>query len=157
MNNKIPTLNNILPESPDRIQKFSSEATSAVARMAHVNRAAAYFGMDVEYIEVDFATLGEIYINRPCGHIKILNANIAANSTITVKIVWESAAFLSGKNLITPYYAQFTGAGSNTDYVYSITEPLSAVDANLDVKIYSKSGTVDCGFFFSIVPQKTTL
>lgn len=151
--NKIPSLKKILPESPDQIQKFSSEASSALARMSHVNRSAQYFGMNAGSIEIDFGSTDEIYINRPSGFIKVTSANIPANDFITVKIIWDSAVYKGAKQTPTFYYAQFTGAEANTNYVYAKTSPGDAVDAYTEVNIYSVSGTQDAGFFYSIVPQ----
>ena len=151
--NKIPNLKKILPQSPDEIQRFSSESSSALARMAHVNRAAQYFGMDAEFIEVDFNSTQEVYINRPCGHIKVVGANIPADDTVTLRIIWDSAVYLGAKLTPTPYYAQFTGGEPNTNYVYSITLPADSVDSYIDINIYSALGTQDAGFFYSIVPQ----
>lgn len=151
--NKIPQLNKILPESPDQIQRFSSESSAALARMSHVNRAAQYFGMSAEFIEVNFGTTDEIYINKPCGHIKVNNANIAAGGKITVKVIWDSSAYASAKNILTPYYAQFTGGEANTNSVFAKTLPSNSVDGYIEINIYSVLGTQDAGFFYSIVPQ----
>ena len=151
--NKIPQLNKILPESPDQIQRFSSESSAALARMSHVNRAAQYFGMSAEFIEVNFGSEQEVYINKPCGHIKVVGANIGANDFITLTIIWDGSVYLAGNSVPTPYYAQFTGAEANTNYVYSATLPADAVDSYIEVNIYSVLGTQDAGFFYSIVPQ----
>lgn len=151
-NNKIPSLKKILPQSPDEIQKFSSESSAAVARMSHVNRAAQYFGMDAEFIEVDYGLTTEVYINKPCGHIKILNANIPADGAISVNVIWDKAVYTAAKSISTPCYVQITPS-SNKTISANATFGSDTLDGYVTITIYSVLGTTDSGFFYSIVPQ----
>lgn len=154
MANKIPSLNKVLPESPDQIQRFSSESSAALARMSHVNRAAQYFGMSAEFIELDYNTGNVVYINKPCGHIHITNAGLGVNDTIQLIIVWDSSLYNASPEVSTPFYAQFTGSGITTPcYITSTTNPADAINANILVTIFSAGAADSIGFFYSIVPQ----
>ena len=153
--NKIPTLKQILPQSPDEIQKFSSEASAAPAKLAHLNRAALYFGMDVEFIEVDWSVNSNIFINKPAGYVKLLNINIPPNDYRGFGIIWDSALYQGEKGIKTPYYAQFTSVSPDNklNAVYPITPPESAIDGYIKMEYFSYMGTTDASFFYSIIPQ----
>lgn len=152
--NKIPTLKQILPQSPDEIQKFSSEASAAPARLAHLNRAALYFGMEAEFIEIDFSVTQNIFINKPSGYIKLSNANVSQNGYITFFIIWDSALFQAGKNVNTPYYAQFTPVSVKyVNAVFPKTMPEDTYDGYLELDYFSTDGAADVSFFYSIIPQ----
>lgn len=152
--NKIPSLQQILPQSPDDIQRFSSEASAAPARMSHLNRAALYFGMDAEFIEIDFSVTQNVFINKPSGHINILNINVFAGLGRRLFIIWDSALFQAAKNVNTPYYAQFTAVSDNSlNAVYPVTIPQGTYDAGLELEYYSTNGATDASFFYSLIPQ----
>jgi hypothetical protein len=152
--NKIPSLQQILPQSPDEIQRFSTEASAAPARMSHLNRAALYFGMDVEFIEVDFSVTSDIFINKPAGHIKLLNINMGADDYRQFNIIWDSALYQGLKGIKTPYYAQFTALSPDRlNAVYPITTPEIATDAYIQMEYFCTKGLVDVSFFYSIIPQ----
>lgn len=152
--NKIPSLQQILPQSPDEIQRFSTEASAAPARMSHLNRAALYFGMDVDFIEVDFSVTSDIFINKPAGYIKLLNINMGGDDTRQFNIIWDSALYQGLKGIKTPYYAQFTALSPDRlNAVYPITTPEIATDAYIQVEYFATDATVDVSFFYSVIPQ----
>ena len=153
--NKIPSLQQILPQSPDDIQRFSSEASAAPARMSHLNRAALYFGMDVEFIEVDWSVSSDIFINKPAGYVKLLNINIPQNDYRGFGIIWDSALYQGEKGIKTPYYAQFTSVSPDNklNAVYPTTPPESATDGYIKMECFSSMGATDASFFYSIIPQ----
>jgi len=152
--NKIPSLQQILPQSPDEIQRFSSEASAAPARMSHLNRAALYFGMDVEFIEVDFSVSSDVFINKPAGYVKLLNINLGGNDSRQFNIIWDSALYQGLKNIKTPYYAQFTALSPNkVNVVNPITLPELATDGYIQVEYSATDALTDVSFFYSIIPQ----
>jgi hypothetical protein len=152
--NKIPSLKQILPQSPDEIQRFSSEASAAPARLSHLNRAALYFGMDVEFIEIDWDETSEIFITKPSGYVRVLNINLSPDSSRQMAIIWDSALYQGSKSIKTPYYAQFTAISSNKpNFVYPITNPEDTLDGSVKVEYYSTEGADEVSFFYSIIPQ----
>lgn len=152
--NKIPTLKQILPQSPDEIQKFSSEASAAPARLAHLNRAALYFGMEADIIEIDWSLSTDVFINKPSGCIKLININMSPDDTRQFNIIWDSAVYQALKNVKTPCYVQFTPiSDGGLKAIYPLQPPDNVYDAYIQVECYTALSAPNFYFFYSIIPQ----
>ncbi len=99
------------PGSPDRaIEQGYTQAESALARIAHVNRLSRDI-MDIKFYEVDVNTTTNIRINSKKGIVEVLNADAGEdnyvfylqNSEITSdhdKFYVQLSVYSSGNNVV---------------------------------------------------------
>lgn len=147
---KIPPLKKVLPTSPDPIQRFSSEAEAAVARMAHLNRLALYVGSETENLSLDFGSAQSIEITKPCGSLTVSNFGTAAGAEDTIDLVFNS--LINGS---TPVFVQLTPFGSATPLVVRAGDlPFENGVVQVVVTNIDASATLeDFSIFYTIIPQ----
>ena len=152
----IPPLKKVLPTSPDQIQRFSSEAEAAVARMSHLNRAALYIGNEIATDEVSLSTDNKLILSKPCGLLKVTDLGIGADSDELFALVFDEVAFNAGNSVETPAFVQLTlGAIDSNSAILSI-KLMPLIDGAVLVRIYNNDSVNDLdtvSFFYTVIPQ----
>lgn len=153
---KILPLKKALPASPDQIQKFATEAEAAVARMAHLNRAALYIGNEIATDSVNYNSSQMLYMTKPCGLVEITNLGVAANGNTVFDLVFDYATYLEGSGGETPAFVQLTLAkyDSGKPMLGIKTIPLTNGVVKVEItNLDSVSGLDELSFFYTVIPQ----
>jgi hypothetical protein len=148
---KIPALKKVLPTSPDAIQRFSSEAEAAVARMSHLNRLALYVGNEIENLSLDFGSEQAITITKPCGVITVSNFGLGPGDDGLIDILYTDPV-VSGDCSV---FVQLTPANSTTALAIRAGN-LSFENTTVPVVVTNLDAAVDLedfSFFYTIIPQ----
>jgi hypothetical protein len=152
----IPPLKKVLPTSPDQIQKFSSEGEAALARMAHLNRAALYIGNEIATDEVSFTDGPSFVLSKPCGLITITDLGITAGSRESVQLVFNETAFINANSNPTPAFVQVTLGTTDSSIAILEVSSIPIVDGYVTVRIINIGNTNDidtASFFYTVIPQ----
>ena len=152
----IPPLKKVLPTSPDQILRTSAESESAVARMAHLNRAALYIGNEIATDDVSYTTSQELALSKPCGLLTITDLGIAAGDNAQFDLVFNQALYDVGANVSTPAFVQLTIATSDNDFGILYIRSIPVVDGFINVEIYNNDTVNDLDtvvFFYTVIPQ----
>jgi hypothetical protein len=152
----IPPLKKVLPTSPDQIQRFSSEAEAAVARMSHLNRAALYIGNEIATDELSISTNSELVLSKPCGLLKITDLAIPASSDFLFPLIFDEAAWNAGGAIATPAFVQITLATFDSDSAIVHVKTMPIADGFVNVRIYNADTVNDLdtvSFFYTVIPQ----
>lgn len=152
----IPPLKKVLPASPDQIQRFSSEAEAAVARMAHLNRAALYIGNEIATDTVSFSTDTFFVLSKPCGFITITDLGINPSSRESFQLVFNETAFINPNSNPTPVFVQITLGTTDSSLAVLEVLDIPSVNGYFTVRINNIGATDDIdtiSFFYTVIPQ----
>lgn len=153
---KILPLKKALPASPDQIQKFATEAEAAVARMAHLNRAALYIGNEIATDTISINDDTKLILTKPCGLITITDLGIAADGNGLFDLVFDEAAYTAGLGVETPAFVQLTLAKYDSGRAMLGIKTIPLTDGTVKVAIAnlnSVSGLDELSFFYTVIPQ----
>ncbi len=153
----IPPLKKVLPTSPDQIQKFSSEGEAALARMAHLNRAALYIGNEIATDEVSFTTDNFLLLSKPCGIVTIDDLGISPGGRESFDLVFNEALYTTPTGVSTPAFVQLTlGSFDDGMPVLEILTASALIDGKVGVRVnnIATTGDIDTlSFFYTVIPQ----
>jgi len=152
----IPALKKIVPTSPDQILKTSAESESAVARMAHLNRAAVYSGSEIATDTVSSTAATYLVLSRPCGLLTVTDLGITAGDNTQFDLVFNESLYEAGANVSTPAFVQLTIATSDNDFGILYIRSIPVVDGFINVEIYNNDTVNDLDtvvFFYTVIPQ----
>lgn len=157
MSNFIPALKKVLPTSPDQIQRFSSEAEAAVARMAHLNRAALYIGNEIATDEVSLVDANYLFLSKPCGIVTITDFGIPAGGRESFDLVFNEALYTTPTGVSTPAFVQLTvGSFDDGMPVLEILTASALIDGKVGVRVNNIAATGDIdtiSIFYTVIPQ----
>jgi hypothetical protein len=152
----IPPLKKVLPTSPDQIQRFSSEGEAALARMAHLNRAALYIGNEIATDTVSFNDGQSLVLSKPCGLITITDLVINAGSGETFELIFNEALYTAGGGNPTPAFVQVTLGTTDSSLAVLEVTSVPILDGFVAVRINNIGNTNDitiASFFYTVIPQ----
>jgi hypothetical protein len=153
----IPPLKKVLPTSPDQIQRFSSEGEAALARMAHLNRAALYIGNEIATDTVSFSTDTTFVLSKPCGLLTITDLGITANfGRESFQLIFNETAFTNANSNPTPAFVQVTLGTTDSSLAVLEVSALPIIDGYVTVRINNIGTTNDIdtvSFFYTVIPQ----
>lgn len=147
-----PPLKHFLPTAPDKIQKFSEQATGAPVKMSHLNRLGLYVGSEIDNIIHDASEGSGIPITKPCGYAKVINVPILNTGEITnINLVFDYQLWEEGVLSDTITFAQVTPASVNLINI-QITDITSAGAVSLVVTAL-EDGVEEFGLMYTVIPQ----
>lgn len=154
MANILP-LKKVLPTSPDQIQRFSSEAEAAVARMSHLNRAALYIGNETADDTISVLSTDVLILTKPCGLLTVTDLNITPGSGSPVGLVFDEAAYNASAGITTPAFVQLTLADQDALAQLSIKNaPTKDGNVTVNINNIDPAATLTLvSFFYTVIPQ----
>ncbi len=152
----IPPLKKVLPTSPDQIQRFSSEGEAALARMAHLNRAALYIGNEIATYDLSFTDGPSFVLSKPCGLITISDLGITAGGRESIQLVFNETAFTNANSNPTPAFVQVTLGTTDSSLAVLEVSTVPILDGYFTVRVNNIGTTNDIdtvSFFYTVIPQ----
>lgn len=147
---KIPSLKKMFPESPDQIQRFSTQSEAALARMAHLNRLGSFVGNDIDNIAIPTG-LTTATISKPCALVTTDTVTVLADDTLDFTFVFNEEQVAASPSITSTVFAQGTGVTAGL----IVTVNPVATNGTVTVTLYNATAADidDPSFFLTIVPQ----
>ena len=153
----IPPLKKVLPTSPDQIQRFASEGEAALARMAHLNRAALYIGNEIATDEVSLVDAAYLFLSKPCGIVTITDFGIPAGGRESFDLVFNEALYNTPTAVSTPAFVQLTVGSFDAGMpVLEILTASALINGKVGVRVNNIAATGDIdtiSIFYTVIPQ----